>query len=186
MSKPLPEYVLSLLDGIAVSEGFCQYQIKTGAGSKHGDGGCGTLTIATIAGDRTINGTIQKDTLALLCKTMPSTQGESILDKLFEREVLAYNQLLPLFAKFQREKGLSDEECFNTYPTCYAAVADATNNKYIVIMEDLRARKFVLWPKAQSFDNTHAFAVIDGLAKLHAVSFALRDQRPEEFKIILY
>lgn len=187
MSYQLPEFVCSLLESIATSYGFSNYNIETSAGSKYGDGMSGIMIAASIAGDREFDGKIHSEKLHLVCKLTPSNperRKEFMTDVVFEREALAYNQLLPMLVDFQREKGLTNEECFNAYPKCYAAVADATKNEYAVIMEDLRSRGYVLWPKGQSFDNAHAFTVIEGLAKFHATSFALKDQRPDDFKRI--
>lgn len=38
-----------------------------------------------------------------------------------------------------------------------------------------------MWPKAEIVPANHAYILLENLAKLHAVSFALKDQRPEVF-----
>lgn len=177
----LPEYVVRLLDKIAIAEGFSNHTIETAAGSKHGDGFMSLMVSATIVGERNRNGKKSSDKLQLLCKLRPSNaerRKEFLSEEVFAREVLAYNKILPLFAEFQREKGLTNDDSFNAYPKCYAAVADADRDEYVLIMEDLRARGYVMLPKALSLMPDHAYAVIERLAKLHAISFALQDQRP--------
>lgn len=181
----LPEYVNVLLKNIAKSEGFLNYTSELNAGSKHGDNFLGVLTSVTIIGPRRINGTTTTDKLHLLCKLAPTNvarRAEFHSEEVFEREVFAYNKLLPLFADFQREKGLSKNECFNSYPKCYAAVANIEKGELVLIMEDLRPKRYEMWPKAIPFTAQHSFGVVEHLAKLHAISFALKDQRPDEYK----
>lgn len=48
-------------------------------------------------------------------------------------------------------------------------------------MEDVRVKGFAMWPKDNAISLDHCRAVIDVLARFHAVSFALKDQRPEVF-----
>lgn len=184
----LPDFVLRLLDKIATDEGFVEHRIETTAGSKRGDGFMGLMVCATIVGTRkTDKKTTKEDELHLLCKlqpTNPERRKEFMSDVVFEREVLAYTEIIPLLVAFQREKGLTEGECFTAFPKCYAAVADAAKGEFALIMEDLRARGFVLWPKTKSFDIDHARTVIENLAKYHAISVALRDQRPDEYASI--
>lgn len=184
MVSKLPEYVVDLLDDIAESEGFCDYKIETASGSNHGDGYLGVIVSATITGERQINGEQKTDALKLLCKLAPENAArrrEFSSAIMFSREVFVYNKLLPLFVEFQREKGLSDDEAFISFPKCYAAVADVEKEHFVLILEDLRERHFVMWPKRNLITKNIAYMVVERLAKYHAISFALKDQRPEVF-----
>lgn len=180
----LPEYVLSLLDNIAKSEGIPDYEIETAAGSNHGDGMCGIITSVIMTGHRQHEGQPTEHRLHLLCKVAPENAArrkEFNSEKAFTDEVFAYNRILPLFAEFQREKGIPDADCFSAYPKCYAAVADHATGQYAIIMENLRHRNYQLWPKRQAIPKRHAYLVAEQLAKFHAISFALKDQRPAVF-----
>lgn len=180
MSEPqLPDYVVDLINGIAKTEGFNDFKIDLQAGSKHGDGFVGIMTSAVIVGER--NG-VPDDRLSLLCKLVPTNaarRAEFQSEMIFEREVLAYNELLPIFIKFQKEKGLTEAESFNSFPKCFAAVADKEKDQFLVIMEDLRPKGYVMRPKAEPVSADEIFLFVERLAKFHAVSFAIKDQRPE-------
>lgn len=180
--EELPEYVVALLENIAKENGFENYSIELSAGSKEGDGCSGVLVSVVISGAHQQNNTTRTDILHLLCKLAPDDpelRTAFMSDAMFGREVLAYVKMLPLFAEFQREKGLTDDECFNSYPKCYAAVCDIENGQFVIIMEDMRPRQYVMWSKKLPFAAQHSFAVVEQLARFHAVSFALNDQRPE-------
>lgn len=180
----LPEFVSELVKGIAVSEGFTNYTTEVSSGSSDKDGFIGIIKSITIQGDRLHNDKLKRDTLHLVCKLMPEDKGhrrEFNIDTLFEREVLTYNKVLPLITAFQREKGLMDADCFLSYPKCYAAVADTEKDQFVIIMEDLRPKNFVMWPKREATPHSHASLILTELAKMHAVSFALKAQRPDVY-----
>lgn len=177
----LPEYVIKALNEIIKSEGFTQHTIELCPGCKHGDGFLGVLTSVIVTGIRKINDKLINDVLHLLCKMAPTNairrqQFQSAIS--FTREALIYNEILPLFAEFQQEKGLSDDEGYAAYPKCYAAIANKDTDQYYLILEDVRARNFTMRPKTQSISVNHAFLIVEHLAKLHAISFALKDQQP--------
>lgn len=179
----LPAYVRQLLGDIATAEGFINYKTELKSGSNNTDGFMGIMTSVVISGEQqTQNGQIKTNQLHLLCKLVPDNEQrrkEFSSDEIFAREALMYNKILPLITGFQREKGLADDECFLAYAKCYAAVADAESDQYVVIMEDLRRRGFVMWPKRQPTAVNHCTRIIEELAKMHSVSFALKDQRPD-------
>lgn len=178
----LPQYVVALLDNIAKTEGLTSYTIDLKPGSKHGDGFLGVMVSVVLTGSRNQGNTTIIDKLNLICKLAPdnpSRRKAFLTDDVFARETLAYKLVLPLFAKFQSEKGITGGECFNSYPKCYAAICDDEKEQYVIIMEDLRAKGFVMWPKNIPLTAQHSFAIVERLAKFHAVSFALKDQRPE-------
>lgn len=182
----LPEYIRDLLNNIAKSEGFqLGHKIELKSGSNHGDNFLGVMVSATISGTRSVNDRVSSsDKLHLLCKLAPSNAARRIefrTDIVFTREAFAYNTILPMLVDFQREKGLTTDECFAAFPKCYVAIADNEKNQHVIIMEDLRPKQFVMWPKNILLPAQHSYMVVEGLAKLHAVSFALKDQRPAEY-----
>lgn len=181
----LPDYIHDKLDDIIRSEGFTDYSVALKPGCKHGDGFLGVLTSVTVTGTRTIDGhTKPNQSLHLLCKMAPTNamrrqQFQSAVT--FTREALMYNEILPLFAEFQREKGLSADEGYKAYPKCYTAVADELTDQYFLIMEDVRPNGYTMKPKHSSACAPHAFLTVENLAKFHAISFALKDQWPGHY-----
>lgn len=181
----LPGYVNKLVAKIAVEAGFSEYSIETKPGSNQNDGFAASLTCVIISGQRQqFDGSGATDELHLMCKLLPenSTRRKDLLvDELFEREALMYNKILPMFAAFQKEKGLKESECFVSYPKCYAAIADPINNEFVIIMDDLRRKGFVMWDIREAPPVQHLELVMAELAKFHAISFALKDQRPDAY-----
>lgn len=181
----LPDYALDLINDIAKSEGFTDYTTEYKPGSNHGDNFLGIMTCVTVCGPRNNNSsTVSNETLHLLCKlapTNPIRRKEFRSADVFRREALMYNKILPQFKEFQDEKGLTDSDSFNAYPKCYVAIADEERDQFIVIMEDIRPKGFAMWPKRETVPADHSYRIVEQLAKLHAVSFALKDQRPSAY-----
>lgn len=174
----IPDYVRKLVEEIAESEGFTDYTIETQVGCNQEDGFVGALLKVIVSGDRDN----VPNQLHLLCKLIPENAARSqefSLEPLFEREILIYNEILPTITRFQREKGLSEAECFVSYPKCYAAVANKASDQYVIIMEDLRPQGFIMWSKRIPTPLDHAIQIITELAKMHSVAFAVKDQRPD-------
>lgn len=181
----LPDFVDDLLIKIAATEGFSKFTIESKWSSNHDDGFLSALSSVTITGIREINGIQTEGEFKLVCKLLPQNptrRREHNVDQFFEREAVMYNKVLPMITKFQRDKGLAEDDCFVSYPKCYAAVADAKTDQFAIIMEDLKANGFVMWPKRQPAPPDHLKRILEELAKLHAVSFALKDQKPEIYE----
>lgn len=180
----LSEFIKTNVEKVAKTEGFIDFKIETTAGSKHGDNFLGVLTAITVSGERMVDGTVKADELYLICKAPPLSEIRKKNWKslaVFDREIYIYTKLLPAFVRFQQEKGLSETDSFLAFPKVYACERSATNDMYILIMEDLTVKNFRMWPKHELITLDHELLVLRELAKFHAISFAMNDQQPHLF-----
>lgn len=181
----LSGFISDALNEIAITEGFVAHKIEVQSGSNNGDGSIGVLISVVINGAREQNGLTSLDNkLSLLCKTVPmhvTRRKEFHTDVLFEREAFMYSTVLPLFAEFQREKGLTDADHFTFYPKCFKTISNVETDELVIIMEDLRPKGFTMLSRDKIVSPKHAHLIVESLAKMHAVSFAMKDQRPIEF-----
>lgn len=174
-----------MLDEIASDQGFRKYKLLTESGSNHGDNIHGVMVAIKLIGVREhVDHNANNELLHLMCKMAPVRKEcrdsfQSAL--LFKREIYLYTRVLPAFVEFQREKELSDGDSFLAFPKIYATHVDDVNENYAIIMEDLRSRNFILWPRNNPMPLVHEKLVLEKLAKLHGVSLALKDQRPHIF-----
>lgn len=176
----VPVYITEFINKIADREGFTDYSITHSAGSNVGDGFLGDLLRFKINGKQ--NNVLS--TLSLICK-MPSPnllrRVEFNTDLTFGREIFLYDYVLPYFVQFQKENGLSEADGFYSFPKCYGTILDdKPNGDHAIVMEDLLVSNFYLWDKLQNIDYDHAKLVMVELGKFHAVSFSIRDKRPEK------
>lgn len=179
MSKQeLPKYIYDLLDQISKENNFTDYSVQVRPGSNVGDGFSGELSSVTISEK---NGEKQ---LQLVCKIAPSNKQrrkEFFTEHFFEREAFFYKKLMPTFAKFQEEKNIPKDGQFLAYPKCYAAVIDSENEQFAIILEDLRPKGFTMWNKAKLSPVENLRLSMREIAKFHALSMTMKDQKPDEF-----
>lgn len=84
--------------------------------------------------------------------------------------------------KFEESKGvIFEENGFNVYPKCYRTI-DADPNE-CVLLEDMSVRDFTIIDRyTEEITADHVRLVMQALGKLHAISFALKDQQPKQFE----
>lgn len=180
----ISQQVFSILKEIAENENFITYRINLSNGSEKGDGLLSEITNVQISGQRKTEKCEINDELNLVCKVAFSdkSQREQFkCDIVFEREIYFYNEIAPVFMKFQKERGLTENEIFNAFPKCYKAVYDPEREIFVIIMEDMRVKNFQMWQKGRFAKIENTRLIIRELAKLHAISFAMKDQCPEDF-----
>lgn len=181
----IPEYVRELLHSIAKTEGFYNdHTLNVKPGCNQGDGFLSVVTSVTISGQRVKNNIRTNDQLYLVCKSAPENETmregfDSIVQ--FKREACMYGKILPILADFEREKGLTESERFTSYPKCYAIVADDQNDQMVIVMEDVRTKGYAMWKRSEPIPPKYAYDLLEEIAKLHACSFALKDQRPNVY-----
>lgn len=180
----LPSHITKVLEKIATDLGFIDYTFETDRASSHGDNFLGLLIGVTISGMQKINDELIAAQLNLVCKTPPtslSRRQNFQSSTVFDREISAYSEILPTLVDFQREKGLNEDDSFLAFPKIYACDVDIEHGAYILVMEDLRAKNYKMWPKEKTIPIDHELLLMKELGKLHGISFALKDQRPDEF-----
>ncbi|XP_062555415.1 uncharacterized protein LOC134220381 [Armigeres subalbatus] len=178
----VPQFMFDAISSIALQLGFTPglFQIKFDKGHDK------PFDITWIIAEPW-KATITEDdqTHILFCKVRPInevTQKNVHTRKIFDREVDAYVKFLPTIYEFQRVKGITQDVGFFNAPRCYLAFNDKLENAAMIIMEDLHLNGYRTWNKQNPFDYDHARLLMVQLGRLHAVSLALKEQRPEVFE----
>ncbi|CAG9839115.1 unnamed protein product [Diabrotica balteata] len=102
------------------------------------------------------------------------------MPELCRREVYFYGVIIPAYQRFHKIKTLQDD--FYIVPKCYKAFLEEENN--VVVLENLKRKGYVLHQREKPMNIAEVKLCLKAYAKLHALSFAMRDQNPEEFKMI--
>lgn len=176
--KNLPTYVHELLAKIACENAFTGYSMYVNRCSQPGDGFASELFRITIAENKS------DKKLELVCKLAPANKKyrqEFYSDVIFKTEAQFYTKFMPKFVKFQEQKNLSIHDRFLAYPKCYGTLIDDENDRYVIVLEDLRPLGFKMWNKAKPTSIENARLVMRELGKFHGSSMAMKDQRPDEF-----
>ncbi|XP_058129492.1 uncharacterized protein LOC131271921 [Anopheles coustani] len=176
----LPKFIYRAMEKVAIEQGFTPGQVKIefDVGSTKGDGFVGEMFKAFLTeGDRRE---------VYLCKIPPLNEARRrqfpAAMKIFTRETLAYTQFLPLMFAYQEEKGVGREDGFFSVPKCYHAECDEAAEEAVIIMEDLRLDGYRMWDKKVPVNYEHVRMTMEQLGRLHAVSLALKRDRPQEFE----
>lgn len=174
----IPKYIQEHLHRISIENGFIESSVEVRQGSQLGDGFSSKIWSVTIA-ERN-----NDKKLHLVCKVAPnsdSVESKITSQLIFKREAEFYAKLMPTFAKFQFEKGLSNVDQFLAYPKCYGTTIDDKNGHYVIILEDLRPQGFKLWPKIKASPIDNVRLAMREIGKFHGISIAMKDQRPHQF-----
>lgn len=97
----------------------------------------------------------------------------------FKREKLAYQDILPSFANFERMVARS---FFNLYPTIQ--VTSIVPEKEYIILNDLRIEGFEAIERPTPLSFKKCSLVLENLARFHAISFAFKNNDPVNFEKI--
>ncbi|XP_072396748.1 uncharacterized protein [Diabrotica undecimpunctata] len=102
------------------------------------------------------------------------------MHELCRREVYFYGVIIPAYQRFHKIKTLQDD--FYIVPKCYKAFLENENN--VVVLENLKRKGYVLQQREKPMNSVQIKLCLKSYAKLHGLGFAMRDQTPEEFKMI--
>lgn len=162
------------------------YKLKIESGSSKGDNYIGIVYRAIVIYQKEKGNT--KEDFSVIIKVPPQNpirRKQFFARPCFLREALAYNEILPIFKEFQKSMKIKLEDSFFEYPECYKTLTEDYHEA--VFLSDLRLDGFHMFSRHEELSFDHVVLVIKMLAKLHAVSFAIKDQNPkliEKFKTI--
>lgn len=179
MSSKFPNFALELLEKIARENGFNAFSMDIKSESMPGYGFSGEIFCIDIIE------TESSGKLGLVCKVAAGGENQRkglLLDKIYRREALFYQHLMPTLAQFQEEKQLSKRDQFRSYPKCYGAIIDDENQQYCIVLENLRPFGFKMWHKNKPTTAEIERITMHELGKFHAVSIAFKDQNPKKFE----
>lgn len=143
------------------------------AGSGKGDNYIGVLYRVIVSND--------EDEFNVIAKLPPANfarREQFFARPCFLRESQFYDELYPMFKKFQEDKGIVvNNEGFYEVPECYKSLTDDQNEG--LFMEDVKVTKFLMFDRFQNVTFDHVRIVMETLGKYHAISLAMKDQKPE-------
>ncbi|CAO1394910.1 unnamed protein product [Diamesa serratosioi] len=149
------------------------YKINIEAGSAKGDNYIGVLYRVTV--------TNEKDEFNVIVKLPPANlarREQFFARPCFLRESQFYDDLYPMFKKFQEDKGIVvKNDGFYEVAECYKSLTDDQNEG--LFLEDVKVTNFLMFDRFQDATFAHVSIVMKALGKYHAISLAMKDQNPE-------
>lgn len=106
-------------------------------------------------------------------------RNTSPIRAMYECEIHSYENIFPELIKFQKDKNVATFQAFaKSYTSSLEMGAEA------LLMDDMKIKNFKLIDHRAKLDLPHATLIMREIGKFHALSFAIRDQRPEFFKYL--
>ncbi|KAF5292785.1 hypothetical protein FQA39_LY13830 [Lamprigera yunnana] len=100
------------------------------------------------------------------------------IHKMYEREITMYTNVFPAFIKLQEDNEVTNH--FKSFPKYYTSSTVSPHE--CIVMEDMKKLGYELKSRQEALNFGHLRLVMKEYGRLHALSFVLRDQRPEEFQ----
>ncbi|KAF5292776.1 hypothetical protein FQA39_LY13821 [Lamprigera yunnana] len=125
----------------------------------------------------------EEENLHLIAKMSKKGEYRNALSlkKLFNREIYAYEYIFDLFQKLQIKNNIKNP--FHSFPKFYAS--SKVDGEEMVVLENMLEKGFKPCNYYQTLNYSEASLLIKEVGRLHALSFALRDQYPEVFQKLL-
>ncbi|VEN44921.1 unnamed protein product [Callosobruchus maculatus] len=171
--------ITSWLNEALKDENFERFEVKLGGETEKGDGFVGQMIFVTVEGV-TKEGTTKKLDLVLKASKDNEAFRENIGRWAFEKEMHVYEDVFTAFEAFQNQNKVITP--FVAYPKCYKCLK--LIKKEILVFENLRSLGYELHEKKLCLNLNHTKIVLQEYAKLHALSFALKDQNRKQFDIL--
>ncbi|KAF5270853.1 hypothetical protein FQA39_LY08298 [Lamprigera yunnana] len=171
LSKTTMDFLHTYIKELDVKD----YVVNISRGSNHGDNYLGVIAKVQVKTEKLIMNWILKS-------AMQQEAFRSFLSvpKVYAREVYVYDKVLFEFNRFQKEKCVSKPfKSYAKYHTCFL-----TAPYECFIMDDMKVLGYKLWKRSEPLDYNHVLLVMREYGRFHALSFAMRDQKPSLFQEI--
>ncbi|XP_055634869.1 uncharacterized protein LOC129774863 isoform X2 [Toxorhynchites rutilus septentrionalis] len=193
----LPNNIIDAIKDYVGARGMKEPKFDISSGSRNGDSYSGDVYRIVISPNekdvedcRNNNGegaiTDLPKVVSLIAKVAPKSPLRRSLynsSAHFQREKYILDIVLPTFEKFQETRGLQTSQMFSHYPTAIAS--DCSEGQEYILLADLSAQGFKNFQRTEPLDYEDVRTILNNLAEFHAVSFAMKDQKPEIFSKII-
>ncbi|KAK5646584.1 hypothetical protein RI129_005048 [Pyrocoelia pectoralis] len=97
---------------------------------------------------------------------------------IYNIEIYIYSTVFPEFTRIQKEKNIRNP--FTSYPRFYKSLND--DGEEMLVLQNVKMLGYKHRDRHQPLDYDHILSIIKQYAKLHALSYAIRNQKPELFE----
>lgn len=163
MEAELNSEVSEILES-ALNDKLENYSITLHEGNQKGEGYIGEFLILTLKH-------LNNKEVHLVIKQ--ATSKSELVHNSFKTEIYFYQTLLPQLLDFQKKFAPSLQDLTIT-PKCLATNLHTGVKR--IVLENLKYRNFELMDRRKSFDKDHLELLMKSYAKLHALSFAMKEK----------
>lgn len=156
------------------------YTIEISDGANAGDNYLGVVYRVKAIVNKNKQRNDKREELSIIVKIPPANQyrrEQFFAREAFTRETLTYTEILPVLKKFQLTKDKKIENGFYEYPVCFKN--SIVEFEEALFFEDLNVSGFKMYNRHIEASYPLSKLIMETLGKLHAVSYAIKDQEPE-------
>ncbi|KAB0793313.1 hypothetical protein PPYR_12933 [Photinus pyralis] len=153
------------------------YTLELSRGAEDGVNWLGTMHRVAIKGSKESGEKVQFNLIVKFAPCQPLFRGVLPIRNVYDREIYVYNKIIPEYLKIQEEKGV--EDMFNPFAVSYASTMD--DGVEALLMEDMKVRGFHNCDHQMGVNYNHASIIMRSLGKFHALSYAVKNEKPEIF-----
>ncbi|KAK4884217.1 hypothetical protein RN001_000488 [Aquatica leii] len=150
-----------------------KYSMKLSEGSEKGQNFTSIVVQVDVDGYDNENNKVHK---SFIVKTGPfneEVRREVKIQDYFIREIYIYTKLFREFDLLQKEKCITN--VFKSYPECYTFTLQSSEES--IVLQNLKLSGYKHWNRKTPIDANHAFLIMKEYGRLHALSYAIRDQK---------
>ncbi|XP_063382222.1 uncharacterized protein LOC134668711 [Cydia fagiglandana] len=172
-NDPLPEKIEEAIKKIIKKEGYTNYKLKTKAISTGGGNYFGSLYEVDVVG---VTKDGEKVTNIFVKGIIPADRLTAVsVTGMFNMELFFYNDLAVVLNDIQNEADVPIKERYNIAKSFQESIPEA------IILVNLAKKKYKTLSRFDVLPINFAELCVKQLGKLHALSFALENKRPDYF-----
>lgn len=178
ISEEIVEDVNAAVEKIMKKEGFGAYKYVIEGKSEAGDNYMGDVIFLRVEPEDE-----KKKAFQLVLKTAKRSkelrEGFPV-EILYNKELFLYSDVFPAYRKLIEE--LQPDFGFDFVPKVY--LINKERLKETIVMENLKAEEFKVYNRKKPWNLEHSLMAMNYYGKLHALSIALEEKKPELFERI--
>lgn len=167
--------LVDIMKNVAHDLNLGKCEIIVNDATQKGDG-----YLSSIWSSRVTNVIIEMNFIIKKAIHMSNPEEQKDVAVAFQNEIRIYKDILPAFEQLQEENNV--KHAFNCYPKCYATSLRPGDEA--LVLDNLKISGYGLWDRFTPLNEDHTVAVLKEYGRLHALSYALRDQKPQAFQRI--
>ncbi|KAJ3659962.1 hypothetical protein Zmor_011623 [Zophobas morio] len=167
--------ILSLIKTVSQEHGINNHVITDVKTNQKGEGYLGEIFMVTVK-----DTTGDKKQLEMVIKAAfidEKVREMAPIRLSFENEIYFYTSVHPIYEKLDQEKAVSPKVLY--VPKCIKV--SVKDQEEMLALENLRVSGFEIFDKKLVLDDEHVKLIFKTYGRYHGYSFALRDQKPEEY-----
>lgn len=154
------------------------YSIEATPGTILGDNYLGVIAKVVVNGVKENGEKCALNWIVKSAPVAPAFRQLAHVEIAYGREVFIYEKVFPELIKFQQEKNLHNP--YTSFTPVHFTCMEEYNE--CLVMENMKEKGYKMKDRKVPLDIEHVLLVMKQYGRYHALSFALKDQKPQIFK----